>query len=210
MKNIRKNGVLFVVLLALAAIIAVYHPVEAASKKKVMNGYSKYLTKNKKKKEFKYFGIVDINQDGTPELMGFESKNQNESHWISLVRYKKWGVAPLYSVPANGPIIYNKYKKGIFFTNDYEGKIYEMLDDGNSNVKSLSVKREKGKITYHYYSGDLGGEYGTSKKITKQQYDDYLKSDWAFTADSNGSKEVTLYKNSAANRKKLSKGKIKY
>lgn len=73
----------------------------------------------------------------------------------------------------------------------------------------LTKSKVNGKTKYYYYEGDMSGEGGTYKKITKARYNKYMKQSWAFSAKSSGVKMVRFYKNTSANRAKLKQGKIK-
>lgn len=193
----------------LVGVLVCGNGIDANAASKEVKAYSKYLAKNKKDSSFKHFAIVDVNKDGVYELIGSNKMNKKTERWISLVLYKNDDVCPYYSVPTQDVLYSHKKQKGLRYV--YDGVItYETLsNDGWSSVKILSKQKVNGKTQYYYYTGDLSGESGTSKKISKEKYKKYLKKSWAFNAKSVGVKKVKFYKNTAANRKKLQKGKIK-
>ena len=180
---------------------------EAASKE--VKAYSKYLSQNKNVSEYKYFAIVDVNKDGVYELLGSNKPNRKKERWISVTLYRNGGASPYYSTTTQDILYAHKTQKGIRFVLD--GTItYETLsNDGWSSVKMLTKSKVNGKTKYYYYEGDMSGEGGTYKKITKAKYNKYLKQSWAFNAKSSGVKKVRFYKNTSANRAKLKQGKIK-
>ena len=193
----------------LVGILICGNGMEANAASKEVKAYSKFLNKSKNEKEYKYFAIVDINKDGVYELLGSNKSNIKKERWISLVLYKNGDASPYYSTTTQEILYSHKKQKGIRFV--YEGTItYETLsNDGWSSVKMLSKAKINGKTQYYYYKGDMSGESGISKKISKSKYTKYLKQSWAFNAKSSGVKKVKFYKNTSANRTKLKNGKIK-
>lgn len=137
---------------------------------KTINPYGKETGyKNKKRSSYKYYKVVDINKDGTNELLLSTSKNGTfYGNSVLVFTYYKKKVKPLYC--------FEEMRKNV----ELKGKNLNICHYGSdfANSRSYTLKNGQLKINYrldYYRNAKTGYTYRYYKNGKKVSYDAYKK-----------------------------------
>lgn len=143
---------------------------------KTINLYGKDIGyKNKKRSSYKYYKVVDINKDGTNELLLSTSKNGTfYGNSVLVLTYYKKKVKALYC--------FEEMRKNV----ELKGKNLNICHYGSdfANSRSYTLKNGQLKVSYRldYYRNFKTGYsyqyYKNGKRISSDAYEKALKKFW--------------------------------
>lgn len=143
---------------------------------KTINPYGKDVGyKNKKRSSYKYYKVVDINKDGTNELLLSTSKNGTfYGNSVLVLTYYKKKVKALYC--------FEEMRKNV----ELKGKNLNICHYGSdfANSRSYTLKNGQLKVSYRldYYRNFKTGYsyqyYKNGKRISSDAYEKALKKFW--------------------------------